>query len=164
MDLWNFDILPPEDRGSLDLWDVGILPQHYTVSQLGYGDRMDLWNVGVLPQHYTVSLPGNGDSMDLWNVGILPPQEGISMDLWNWLVFYHLMMEAAWTSEMSVFHHNTTRHHNVVIGGSMDLWNVGILPQHYTVSQPGDRGSTDLWNVGILRSQDGISMDFCECW
>jgi len=21
-------------------------------------------------------------------------------------------------------------------GGSMDLWNVGILPQHYTVSQP----------------------------
>jgi len=29
-------------------------------------------------------------------------------------------------------------------GGSMDLWNVGILLQHYTVSQP-SKNST--WNI-----------------
>jgi hypothetical protein len=43
----------------------------------------------------------------------------------------------------------TSLHHEH--GGSMDLWNVGILPQHYTVPQPSeDGGSIDLWNVGIL--------------
>jgi hypothetical protein len=50
----------------------------------------------------------------------------------------------------------------------MDLRNVGILPQHYAASQPGeDIGSMDIWNVGILPqhymasqpSEDGCRMD-----
>jgi hypothetical protein len=47
----------------------------------------------------------------------------------------------------------------------MALRNVGILPHHYTVSQPEDGGSMALRNVGILphhytesRPEDGSSM------
>jgi hypothetical protein len=47
------------------------------------------------------------------------------------------------TSETLVSYRNTTRRHNpedlylpTEDGGSMDLRNVGILPQHYTTSQP----------------------------
>jgi hypothetical protein len=69
---------------------------------------MDFWNVGILPQHYTASQPRR------------------------------LKMEAAWTCETSVsyrtLHGVTTQ--KTEEWGSMDLWNVGILPQHYTVSQP----------------------------
>jgi hypothetical protein len=62
----------PEDGGSMDPWNVGILPQHYMVSQPEDGGSMDPWKVGILPQHYMVSQPEDGGSMDPWNVGILP--------------------------------------------------------------------------------------------
>jgi len=45
-------------------------------------------------------------------------------------------MEASSSSETLVSHHNIAQRHNPEDGGSMDLWNVGILPQHYTASQP----------------------------
>jgi hypothetical protein len=35
-----------------------------------------------------------------------------------------------------VSYHNTTRRHNPEDGYNMDLWNFGILPQHYMASQP----------------------------
>jgi hypothetical protein len=48
----------------MDLWNVGILPQHYMED----GDSIDLWKDGVLPQNYTE----DGGSMNLRNVGNPP--------------------------------------------------------------------------------------------
>jgi len=48
--------------------------------------------------------------------------------------------------------HNTTRHQNPEVGGIMDLWNVGILPQHYTASQPSLQRRENLkFHVSSLR-------------
>jgi hypothetical protein len=45
-------------------------------------------------------------------------------------------MEAERSSETLVSYSNITRRHNPEDGGSMELRNAGILPQHYTASQP----------------------------
>jgi hypothetical protein len=88
---------------------------------------MGLWNVGILPQHYTALEPRK------WR------QHGPLKRRYPTTTLYSVTtqkMEAALTSETSVSYHNTIWRHNPEYGGSMDLWNVGILPQHYMASKP----------------------------
>jgi hypothetical protein len=46
-----------QDGGSKFLRNVGIIPQHYTVSHPEDGSSKFLRNVGIIPQHYAVSQP-----------------------------------------------------------------------------------------------------------
>jgi hypothetical protein len=58
------------------------------------------------------------------------------------------LYQAARYTEKSVSYHITTRRHNPEDGGSMDLWIFGILPHHYTASQPRrwrQHGPLNLW-------------------
>jgi hypothetical protein len=48
MSIWKHTALYPEDGGSMDLRNDGILSQHYTED----GGSMDLRNVRNLPQQY----------------------------------------------------------------------------------------------------------------
>jgi hypothetical protein len=71
---------------------------------------------------------------------------------------------------VTVSHHNTIRRHNPEDGGSMYFWNVCILPQHYTVSQPRRPGleisivSSRLvgWLVGRLFSDAILTADVTD--
>jgi hypothetical protein len=92
------------DEGTMELWNVGILPHHCTASQ----PRTWRQHGPLKRQYHTTSLHG----------------------------FTTQQMKAAWTSETSVSYRITTLRHNPADGGSVDLWNVGVIPHHYTASQP----------------------------
>jgi hypothetical protein len=97
------------------------------------GGSMDLWNVGILPQLYTASQPRRWRQHG-------PPKRWYPTTTLHGVTTQK--MDAAWTSETLVSYHNPED------GGSMDLWNGGILPQHYTASQPrkwGQHGPLKRW-------------------
>jgi hypothetical protein len=68
---------------------------------------------------------------------MLPPSSP-----WRWMQheplkrWYPVTTQHGVTTQKMEAYHNPTRRHNLEDGGSMDLWNVGILPQPYTASQP----------------------------
>jgi hypothetical protein len=87
-----------------------------------HGCSMDLRNVSILPQHYMAS-PWT------WMQHGSPKRRYPTATLYG----VTLKMEAAWTSKTLVSYRNSIWHHPED-GGSMDLRNVGILPQHCTAS------------------------------
>jgi hypothetical protein len=74
----------------------------------------------------------------------LPPhlQDGPLERLYPTTKLHGLKMEAAWSSETSVSYHNAARSED---GGSMELRNVGILPQNYTVWRWRQHGAPKRW-------------------
>jgi len=113
-------LIHPEDRNSMALRNIGILPHQYTL-------KMEtVWPSETLVS-YHINTPWGWRHTPVRNVGNLPHQ-------------YILKMEAAWPSETLVSYHICTpwwwRH--------TTLRNIGILPHHYTLKMETARSSEML--------------------
>jgi len=92
----------------MDLWNFGILPQHYTMSQPRGcrldtpkdGGSMDLWNVGILPQHYKSDNP---EDLDLMYVAVITLfvfwtfiVSSSSFSFCLWFLWYFICLYGVW--------------------------------------------------------------------
>jgi hypothetical protein len=116
--------------------------------------KWDSETFSILPQNYTESQPRRPCSGWRWTFHgplnleyITTPLNGITTQK----TIFRLKVDVPWTSESRVHYHTTTRRHDPKDhlqgegGGGMNLWNVGILPQHYTASQPRRPSSGWRW-------------------
>jgi hypothetical protein len=109
---------------------------------------MDLWNVGILPQYYTPPQPTR-TGLAAWRwMQHGPPKlcclptvlHGVTSQRTSTCF---LKMDTVGTSETLLSYHNITQCHDPEEldfppedGCSIDLWNFGILLRHYMASQP----------------------------
>jgi hypothetical protein len=144
------------------LRNIGILPHHYTASQLEDAGNEALRNDGILPHHFTchnLKMERARSSKTLASYHITTR---VTTSRWKqrgppkrWYPTTSLHMSQPADGSSTVLRNvGILPHHYTVSqpedGGSMVLRNVGILPHHYTVSQPEDGGSMVLRNFGIL--------------